>query len=200
MATEAQINANRLSAQHSTGPVTAQGKAAVRFNALKHGADAASMYIPGEDPAEREALSESLVQTFQPQNEDEAFQVETLVDLQWNIRRLAASENRMLNLAVEGAADPQHRLAEIYLEGGPQAKALDRVFRKKQALRREYFKVRKELLAARKQRAAESPKPVTVLPNRLCSATSEPQAPPPAKPASEATPAASVRPFTGPPR
>ena len=133
MATEAQINANRLNAQHSTGPQTAEGKAAVRFNALKHAADAKSMYIPGEDPAEREALSQSFVEKFQPQDEDEAFQVEALVDCAWTVRRLSASENRMINLVVQDAADPQAQLAQVYLENGPQAKALDRVFRKKQA-------------------------------------------------------------------
>ncbi len=37
MATEAQIAANRLNAQRSTGPRTADGKAVVAQNAAKHG-------------------------------------------------------------------------------------------------------------------------------------------------------------------
>jgi hypothetical protein len=37
MSTEAQIKANRLNAQKSTGPKTAEGKAAVAQNAVKHG-------------------------------------------------------------------------------------------------------------------------------------------------------------------
>src|SRR6185369_9609063 len=37
MATQAQINANRLNAQKSTGPRTPDGKAAIRQNALRHG-------------------------------------------------------------------------------------------------------------------------------------------------------------------
>ena len=36
MATPAQITANRLNAQRSTGPRSEEGKAASRFNALKH--------------------------------------------------------------------------------------------------------------------------------------------------------------------
>ena len=205
MATDAQLHANRLNAQYSTGPVSIEGKAAVRFNAIKHGIDARSMYIPGEDPAEREALSLDLIATFQPQNQDEAFQVETLVDLQWTTRRLTASENRMLNLAVEGAADPQERLARIYLEGGPQAKALDRVFRKKQALRREYFKVRKALLDAQKQRRAARPAQPAAE-NRLCSVPAPPFAPDPASgprpsgPAAPSAPISAVRPPEAPPR
>ena len=37
MASEAQVRANRLNAQRSTGPRTAEGKAAVAQNAVKHG-------------------------------------------------------------------------------------------------------------------------------------------------------------------
>ena len=51
MATAAQIAANRLNVQKSTGPRTPEGKAASSSNALKHGMDAASIVIPGEDPA-----------------------------------------------------------------------------------------------------------------------------------------------------
>jgi hypothetical protein len=45
-----QKEANRQNAQHSTGPVTPEGKAAVRLNALTYGLRARSLLIPGEDP------------------------------------------------------------------------------------------------------------------------------------------------------
>src|ERR1035437_7669571 len=57
MATPAQITANRANAQKSTGPRSVEGKSASRFNALKHGIDAASIVIPGEDPADYAALA-----------------------------------------------------------------------------------------------------------------------------------------------
>jgi len=56
MATPTQIEANRLNAQKSTGPRSAEGKAAVRFNALKYGVDAESLILPGEDQAQLEEL------------------------------------------------------------------------------------------------------------------------------------------------
>jgi len=51
MPTQNQIQANRRNAQHSTGPRTAEGKAASSMNALKSGIDARSSVIPGEDAA-----------------------------------------------------------------------------------------------------------------------------------------------------
>src|ERR1035441_4311355 len=57
MATPAQITANRANAQTSTGPRCTEGKSASRFNAFKHGIDAASIVIPGGDRAVYEALA-----------------------------------------------------------------------------------------------------------------------------------------------
>lgn len=52
MASEAQILANPLNAPKSTGPRTAEGKAAVWRNAVKHGLTARSIVVTGEDPGE----------------------------------------------------------------------------------------------------------------------------------------------------
>jgi hypothetical protein len=57
MATAAQIAANQANAQKSTGPRSVEGKSVSRFNALKHGIDAATIVIPGEDRAVYEALA-----------------------------------------------------------------------------------------------------------------------------------------------
>ena len=57
MATAAQIAANQANAQTSTGRRCTEGKSVSRFNALKHGIDAASIVTPGEDRAVYEALA-----------------------------------------------------------------------------------------------------------------------------------------------
>jgi hypothetical protein len=54
MSTKAQINANRQNAQKSTGPQTAQDKAVVSQNALKHGLFTDSV-IKGENQVDYEA-------------------------------------------------------------------------------------------------------------------------------------------------
>ena len=53
MASPAQMAANRANAQKSTGPRSAEGKSASRFNALQHGVDAASPVIPGANTSRR---------------------------------------------------------------------------------------------------------------------------------------------------
>src|SRR5258707_7761464 len=60
MSSELQIEANRLNAQKSTGPSTPEGRAAVRLNGLKYGLYAETLILPGEDPAEFDALLDRL--------------------------------------------------------------------------------------------------------------------------------------------
>ena len=55
MATERQRKANRQNSRHSTGPKTAEGKAASRTNAIKHGLSGSSVF----DEDELRALTES---------------------------------------------------------------------------------------------------------------------------------------------
>ena len=92
MATPAQINANRANAQKSTGPRSAEGKSASRFNALKHGIDAASIVIPGEDPADYDALAAAYHHDFRPESASETFHVDTMLRADWQKRRLQRVE------------------------------------------------------------------------------------------------------------
>ena len=92
MATPAQITANRANAQKSTGPSSAEGKSASRFNALKHGIDAASIVIPGEDPADYDALTADYQRDFRPQSPSEFFHVDTMLRADWQKRRLLLVE------------------------------------------------------------------------------------------------------------
>ncbi|HLY20616.1 MAG TPA: hypothetical protein VKR61_25490, partial [Bryobacteraceae bacterium] len=57
---------NRRNAQKSTGPKTPEGKAKVRFNALKHGLRARSAIIPGEKLERFEQLCADLEDDWQP--------------------------------------------------------------------------------------------------------------------------------------
>ena len=70
MASEKQIQANRRNAQRSTGPITAEGKAAVSQNALKHGLRARGVLFTPTD-AELQPLRDRLAAEWRPQTEDE---------------------------------------------------------------------------------------------------------------------------------
>ena len=66
MATEAQIAANQLNAQKSTGPKTPEGRAAVRLNGLKHGLTSATLVIRGEKESDFEDLLDSFEAEHRP--------------------------------------------------------------------------------------------------------------------------------------
>jgi hypothetical protein len=103
MATEKQIQANRLNAQSSTGPRSAGGKAASSQNALKSGApsgpDSQSPIIHGEDPAGLDALAAQYLLDHQPQSAagvpSGPALVELLIDSEWTLRRLRQTEARI---------------------------------------------------------------------------------------------------------
>ena len=101
MSTEAQINANRLNAQKSTGPKSPEGKAASSLNALKSGIDAWSHIIPGEDPAELEALTAEFLLHYRPAGPTELSLVDTLISAEWIQRRLRCIEAQLWNYQVE---------------------------------------------------------------------------------------------------
>ena len=149
MASSAQIIANRLNAQSSTGPRTGDGKAASRFNALKHGIDARSLVIPGEDPTELEALALDYHQQFNPQGPLEDYLVGTIVQSDWNRRRYTRIEGQVLQaqLAALGAT------AETPLDAFTGA-AAQLIFRRLAAAERSYFRALKELRRAQRERSA----------------------------------------------
>jgi hypothetical protein len=99
MATLKQIEANRLNSQKSTGPRSPEGKAAVRFNALKSGIDAQSQVIPGEDPA---ALTAEYHDRYQPVTPEVRALVGTLVTAGWQQRGFRTLEARLWDQKIRG--------------------------------------------------------------------------------------------------
>ncbi len=95
MATKKQIQANRANAQQSTGPRSAEGKAASSQNALKSGIDSQSQIIRGEDPAALDALANQYLLDHQPQSASERALVDILIDSEWTLRRLRKTESHL---------------------------------------------------------------------------------------------------------
>ena len=87
MASEAQLIANRLNAQKSTGPRTAEGKAAVSLNAVQHGLRAQAVVLPGEEPDEYRLYRQGMLADLRPQDLPETDLAERIVELAWRLRR-----------------------------------------------------------------------------------------------------------------
>jgi hypothetical protein len=149
MATPAQITANRANAQQSTGPRSVEGKSVSRFNALKHGLDAASIVIPGEDPADYDALATHYDSEFRPQSASESFHVATMLRADWQKRRLQGVEADLFHTVL--AESPGNSLAAVLLAESPAAKLLVRVQRQIAAFERTWHRANTELRRARKQ-------------------------------------------------
>jgi len=93
MATQTQIAANRLNAQKSTGPRTAEGKAAVARNAIKHGLLARDAVIRGEDPEDFEAHRQAVLAELAPVGVLESALAERVAGLIWRLRRAERLQN-----------------------------------------------------------------------------------------------------------
>ena len=86
MTTQAQIEANRLNAQKSTGPKTDSGKAVIAQNALKHGLTATAL-IYGEEKSDYDSFSEAFLEELAPVGPTETHLAERIIALAWRLHR-----------------------------------------------------------------------------------------------------------------
>lgn len=92
MATGKQVEANKRNAKHGTGPRTADGKARVGHNALKHGLTAELMVVPGESFEEFNAFRGALLDSLDLHGQLEAALGEKIVADLWRQRRVPVIE------------------------------------------------------------------------------------------------------------
>jgi hypothetical protein len=156
MASVAQLNANRLNAQRSTGPRSEEGKAVSRFNALTYGIEARSRVIPGEDPAELEALAGDYQRQLNPQGPLEGYLVETIVAADWNRRRYTRVEAQLYRVLMAAAAAPAESgalpgPAAAFADDVTGARILQSVFRRLASAERSYFRALTELRRIKKE-------------------------------------------------
>jgi hypothetical protein len=105
MATEAQIAANRLNAQKSTGPRTDAGKAIASRNSEKHTKLARTLLVSGqshqESSSEFSALCDEYYASFEPVGPLEEMLVERIVSAVWRVRRARHVETGEIALNLE---------------------------------------------------------------------------------------------------
>ena len=177
MSSQQQIEANRRNSQLSTGPRTPDGKAISRFNALKSGIHAKVQVIPGEDPAELEALMEGYHQEWAPASSTECFLVDSLIRADWLLRRLSRIEAEAWTHEIEDARkssfaklDESAPLGHIY---GRMDDRFTRLQRRIDSTERSYYRALTQLQRLRNQkdlsenpiaRPSSSPSPQPAVP------------------------------------
>ena len=109
MTSERQKAANQANALHSTGPKTQEGKAAVRFNPLRHGLLARDVVLPEEDADAFEDLWNQVRAALLPVGPIEEFLVDRVVNAMWRLRRLGRAETALFHSRVYRLK--AHRLA-----------------------------------------------------------------------------------------
>ncbi|MBN2313735.1 MAG: hypothetical protein JXM79_07375, partial [Sedimentisphaerales bacterium] len=103
MATQAQIQANRRNAQKSTGPRTAEGKAAVAKNATQHGLFARDSVVISENQAQFDALREEMFAELSPAGAMEVILANRIVSLTWRLRRAAQMQDEVIDVKIRAA-------------------------------------------------------------------------------------------------
>jgi hypothetical protein len=162
MATEAQIEANRLNAQRSTGPRTPEGKAVVSRNAITHGLLARAGVLPGEDAQEFQAHREGLLKQLRPGSSLEEVLTERIVDLSWRLQRAARDQDvayaALYQKYMEDQPQPEKpdaghaALGRMIVEDFCGPAILERLQRYERRIESGFYKALKELRQAVQQR------------------------------------------------
>ena len=188
---EAQLNANRENAKHSTGPQSETSKAKVRLNALKHGYSGHIVVIPDHEKEAFRQHLENFRSEYNPKGITEEVLVQSLCDISWSTQQMRAQSANIMALMGsepvpgERSAETDYALAQA-MSVGDNLKNLNtlgiyenRKVRLFNATRRELVQVQAERRAKEKaeREAAKAAQPVehnaTAAPNGF--ACSEPK-------------------------
>lgn len=119
MTTEAQLLANRLNAQKSTGPHTNEGKAAVSQNALRHGLTASRDVISSESQDQFDLYRDQLLAELDPAGPVESMLAERIVALSWRLKRVGRIQNQAFDaLNADITSSPLAKLTQsLFFKG-----------------------------------------------------------------------------------
>lgn len=141
MTTLKQIEANRRNAQHSTGPITLEGKDKSNQNAIKHGLFSKAPLITGEQEEEFNDFSNELLSFLMPQNGIESILVKRIISCAWRLRRVMRIESDMMHESLKFGF--RHSLPDLFTNGGEKIMALSRY---EMILEKSLYKAYNELL------------------------------------------------------
>ncbi len=172
MATEAQIAANRLNSQKSTGPKTEEGKAAVAQNALKHGLFSTLIIVNGETQEDFDMFRDQMLAELLPVGIIESVLAERIISLAWRLRRAEVMERQVIDELIDrnserqrreygsSPSNPQHSgdylpLGRIATKDWSNSRIIERVLMYERRIEHSIFKVMAELKRLQKLRENE---------------------------------------------
>jgi len=190
-----------MNSQKSTGPRTTAGKAASRYNALKHGIFATTQIMFDEKAEDLAELAAEYHEHHSPADPDQRFLVDTLVNNEWRLRRLRRVEAELWGHATTAFLEnnteaPACSSGDAFATAAP---IFDRLQRVVNSCERTYHRALKELRVARahglrspeleaEPTAAPAPTPVpqpqqsTPTSAKMASSEQKPETPPSAPP------------------
>lgn len=120
MTTQAQILANRRNAQKSTGPRTAEGKAAVAKNATKHSLFASQNVVISENQADFDAFRDDMLAELAPVGTMESVLAERIVSLTWRFKRAERMQNEVVGAKIRREINRTYpKLSQTLITGDP---------------------------------------------------------------------------------
>ena len=159
MSTSKQSAASRANGQKSRGPITAEGKAKSRFNALKHGIHAETQIMFDETAEDLAELTAEIHQQYHPADPTERFLVDTLIHNEWRLRRMRRVEADLWQHASDSFLGQNMELNECTSGDcfATDSSAFERLQRIVTSCERSYHRALKELVARAHGRLTPQP-------------------------------------------
>ena len=153
MTTEAQVAANRLNAQKSTGPRTPEGKAIVARNAIKHGLLGEQIVVEGEDAFHFAFHRDEMMRSLTPVGEVEITLADRLVGLSWRLQRIERLQVQAFETLCAGAvdgltdegSDEKLALGRIIVKDFSEARVLDKLLVYERRIEHSFCRILNEL-------------------------------------------------------
>jgi len=146
---------NRANSQHSTGPITPEGKQRSSLNALRHGLTGQIVVMPTEDLEAYQLHLKSFTDEYHPQGATEANLVQALADASWRLNRVAALETNLLTLGLTHDPDPLTGALAMAAALESQSKALANLSMHSQRLSRQFERTVAQLRDLQKTRLTQ---------------------------------------------
>jgi hypothetical protein len=155
MASAAQLLANQKNAALSTGPRTAEGKAASARNATRHGLSSAFRVLAHEDQEEFDRVLEDLRAYYRPRDIVQNLLVDQMAKAQWLLARAQRLQTVALDLlaGVEDESSPDVKIVQAMRAANSDV--LARLERYAASAERSFHKAYRELDKARTRQTFE---------------------------------------------